>query len=284
MSASRDSNWKLSYRTRRYIYGVAFLCIIAVSAWSYSSTPEGGGASQGDGRLIWTYVTAGILAFMIVVGAVFGAYYGIWMVTERGRTRMKLVLVFIIATSALVHTIVQGADGRWPEEFETAWQPIIAVTLTCMVAVGAVLGAHFEAPNMSRKRRVGTEVALMAIVIVGACVIALDASGGLFDVGDAQPLILAGASSVMSAGGAGLGAHYAMLAKKMFWIPVVLAALTFVVILVHIWTKSLDVTGWDECGRLIWMVAIIATLAIPVVAGAMLAGYYSARMQEDLQG
>ncbi len=262
---------------------MAFLCIIAVNAWSYSSTPEGSGAYYGDGRLIWTYVTAGILAFMIVVGAVFGAYYGIWMATERGRTRIKLILMSIIATSALVHAIVQGVGGWWPEEFEAAWQPIIAATLTFMVAAGAVLGAHFEAPNMSKKRRVGTEVALIAIVIVGACVFASEASGGLFDVGDAQPLIFVGASSAMSAGGAGLGAHYTALVKKMFWIPVVLTALIFVVVLVHIWTKSLDVTGWDECGRFIWMVATATTLAIPVVAGAMLAGHYSVRMQESLQ-
>lgn len=229
--------------------------------------------------LSWTYVTAGIQTFMIVIGAAFGAYCGIWITPRRGRARLKRALVMVIVAGALVHVIAQGMGGGWPEGFEAARQPAIAATLASMVVAGAMLGAHIKASGMSRKRRVCTEVALLSIVIAGACVIAQGANGGLHGAGDAQSLILAGASGAMAVGGIWLGAHYAALAKKRSWMPAALVVLIFVVALAHVSAHGLDVGG-DEDGEFIRLAAIAALTAILVVAGAMLGGHYSAHARE----
>ena len=269
---------------------LVFVLGILAASHVYVQNYEVGSALE----LLRQYIEAFTLALLIVAGAMLGAHYSRRLSRSiRPVARPAVVealLVFVLGILAASHVYVQNYEVG--SALELLRQYIEAFTLALLIVAGAMLGAHYSR-RLSRSIRPVARPAVVEALLV--FVLGILAASHVYvqnyEVGSALELlrqyIEAFTLALLIVAGAMLGAHYSRrLSRSIRPVArpaVVEALLVFVLGILaasHVYVQNYEVGSALELLR---QYIEAFTLALLIVAGAMLGAHYSRRLSRSIR-
>lgn len=257
---------------------LALFLIIAASVGA-SAIVHPGGISGGHRLSAWHVMTP-MSALAVCSGIAFSAYYGAHG-TPHKILDNKIVMILLIAASAVVYAYAQDAIDGQPAWYQVAWHMFAVGAVVSTVMLVAVIGAgHTACKRPNRGQRLPEYVWWSLLFGPPLLIATLSVAYGLSTQNDALlQYALYGVSAVTVLAGAGLSSHLNSLMPRLvakFWFGYIVVTLVYVLSAVSVEAHRLSV-GQSSDAELPFTLALIPpTMGL---LGALLGAHISARLK-----